>query len=287
MQQGPGFYRRRVGDAVVTVLSDGWLDGSTDIVVGIDDAEKHAVMARHFRKPGPLRLALNSFLIAHNGRLAMVDAGGGPNFNPGTGKAAANLRAAGHTADEIDTVLITHLHPDHILGLLDDAGAARYPNATLRVHAAEHAHWHSDAAKAATPEPFQVFFDAARNVCAAYAGRVALHEDGEVFPGVTALPLPGHTPGHTGYHVRGEEDLLIWGDIFHIPELQARHPQTQIVFDVNPELAAKTRTATLARVAEQRQLVAGMHLCFPAFSHLRADSAGYSLVPELWLAEVF
>jgi glyoxylase-like metal-dependent hydrolase (beta-lactamase superfamily II) len=286
MRQGPGFYRRRVGDAVVTALSDGWLDGSTDIVVGIDEAEKASVMGRHFRNVGPLRLALNSFLIAREGRLALVDAGGGPNFNPATGKVAGNLAAAGHAPGEIDTVLITHLHPDHVLGLLDDAGGARYPNATLRMHAAEHAHWHSDAAKAATPEPFQPFFDVARNVCAAYARRVSLHEDGEVFPGVSAVPLPGHTPGHSGYRVAGEEDLLIWGDIFHIPELQARHPDTRIVFDVDPERAAATRGATLRSAADKRLLVAGMHLCFPAFSHVREESAGYALVPELWLADL-
>ncbi len=286
MQQGPGFYRRVIGDSVVTALSDGWLDGSTDIVIGIDQAEKEAVMARNFRQAGPLRLALNGFVISQGGRTALVDAGGGPNFNPGTGKLAANLAAAGHAPESIDTILITHLHPDHVLGLLDDKGAARFPNATLKVHAKEHAHWHNDAAKAATPAHFQGFFDVARNVVAAYAPRVELVDDNEVFPGVVAVPLPGHTPGHTGYRVAGEQGLLIWGDIFHIPELQLRHPDTSIMFDVLPDLAKETRIATLKTVSAGRQLVAGMHLHFPTFSHVREESAGYALVPEMWVAEV-
>jgi glyoxylase-like metal-dependent hydrolase (beta-lactamase superfamily II) len=281
MQQAACFYRRSLGETLVTTLSDGYLDGSTDIVQGITRERKSEIMRGTFRDLSPLRLALNGFLVQRNDRLALVDAGGAA-MNPGTGKLLGRLRAAGHTPDEIDTVLISHLHPDHILGLVNSEGKPAYPKARIHVHEVEHAHWHSDAAKEACPEPFRMFFDMARTICAAYPGRVETFSGGEVFPGVTSVALPGHTPGHSGYQVNDSENLLIWGDIFHVPELQVRHPECSIVFDVNPELAVRTRRDTLARAAAERLLVAGMHLNFPAFAHVAQEADGFALVPEAW-----
>ena len=281
MDQVPSFYRRSLGQTVVTALSDGYLDGTTDIVQGITEARKAEIMRATFRQGTPLPISLNGFAIERNGRLGLVDSGGA-GMNPGTGRLIGRLRAAGYAPEDVDTVMITHLHPDHILGLLDAEGNKAFPNARLVVHAAEQRYWHDDGAVEACPEPFRVFFGMARNVCAAYAGKVETHNGDEVFPGVTGVHLPGHTPGHSGYQVTDTETLLIWGDIFHIPELQVRHPECTIVFDVDGQLAVQTRKATLARVAAERLLVAGMHVGFPGFAHVHQDETGFTLVPEMW-----
>jgi glyoxylase-like metal-dependent hydrolase (beta-lactamase superfamily II) len=107
---------------------------------------------------------------------------------------------------------------------------------------------------------------------------------GEVFPGITALPAPGHTPGHTMYLVSSAgESVLIWGDIVHVPELQIPHPDITIAFDVDPENAIASRKRTLEMVASEKLLIAGMHLHFPAFSRLVKRDGSHVLLPEAWV----
>ena len=201
-----------------------------------------------------------------------------------------NLRAAGCAPEAIDTVLITHLHPDHVGGAANAAGQAAFPNATLRVHQADIDFWVTSDMRERVPEPARVFFDMARAGVAAYAqsGRLQPFTGGEVFPDVRAVPLPGHTPGHSGYELAGEgETLLIWGDVFHVPEVQARHPDATLgPFDVDQAQAAATRAAVLKRAVEEKLLVAGMHLHFPAFSHVVARDTGYGVLPEMWQPEL-
>lgn len=104
-----------------------------------------------------------------------------------------------------------------------------------------------------------------------------------LMPGVTAVPLPGHTPGHTGYLVEsGGASLLIWGDIVHVQELQVPRPEVTMAVDVDPAQAVATRRAILDRVATERLGIAGMHLHFPAFAHVIPDHGGYRLLPEPW-----
>jgi glyoxylase-like metal-dependent hydrolase (beta-lactamase superfamily II) len=106
----------------------------------------------------------------------------------------------------------------------------------------------------------------------------------EVFPGVTSMPLPGHTPGHSGYMIAsGGESLLIWGDIIHVPEVQVARPEVTMVFDTDPQQAAATRKRVFDMVATDRQLVAGMHVHFPGFAHVvKQADGGYLLLPEPW-----
>ena len=105
----------------------------------------------------------------------------------------------------------------------------------------------------------------------------------EVFPGVTSVPLHGHTPGHSGYMISsGNESLLIWGDIVHVPDIQIPRPEVTIEFDTDPHAAAATRKRLLDQVTTDRQLVAGMHMHFPGFAHVTRDDDGYRMVPEPW-----
>ncbi|MDB5374427.1 MAG: Glyoxylase, beta-lactamase superfamily, partial [Belnapia sp.] len=219
-QQVAAVYHRRVGDITITAIGDGHLDGSMAVIQNIP-AEEAAQLLRDAFRPVPRRTAVNTFLIRSAGRTALVDTGCGPAMAATGGKLFANLAAAGVDPASIDTVLLTHMHPDHSNGLAD-GDRALFPNAELVMHAAELAHWHDDAAMARADETGRLRnFQAARDQAAPYRLRTRTFTGGEVFPGVTAMPFPGHTPGHSGYLLAsGKDSLLIWGDIIHVPEIQ-------------------------------------------------------------------
>ena len=201
-------------------------------------------------------------------------------------EAAQSLAAARVLPTEIDMVFLTHMHPDHSNALADADGQARFPNATLALHEAELAYWIDDAQVTISEQTGRgvPYFATTRRQMAPYHARMRPFRSGEVFPGLTAVPLPGHTPGHTGYLVAsGSESLLIWGDIVHVPELQIPRPEVTIQIDVDPEQAEVARRGILDRVASDRQLVAGMHLHFPGYAHVIQEASGlHRLVPEAW-----
>lgn len=277
-QQVPSAYRTRAGAAVVTVVSDGYLNGSLELLSGLAPGEGEQLMAAAFRPPAP-RIGINTFAVHTGGRLALIDTGAGPAL-PTSGRLPANLAAAGHDPAEVDTVLLTHLHIDHALGLLDATGGRAFPNAELWVDEVELAFWQDDAAEAAAPERMKQAFATARRSIAPYLDRLHTFRDGEeVFPGVAATALPGHTPGHSGFRLDG---LLIWGDVTHVPEVQLARPEVGIAFDADPAQAIATRKRVLDMAATDRLRIAGMHLHFPGIGHIERRGAGYALVPESW-----
>lgn len=283
IRQVPGVYHRRVGDVVVTALLDGQISGSLAVVRGIAEAEAAALLEEAGR-PLPRLSSINAFLVRRNGRTALIDTGSGAAMGASAGKLQQSLAAAGVDAASVDTVLLTHMHPDHSNGLADGAGAALFPNAELVLHAAEYEHWHDDAAMArAAPAARTSGFEAARAQAAPYRGRIRLHEGGAVWPGVTAVPMPGHTPGHSGYRIDdGDARLLVWGDIVHIPEVQVPRPEATVVYDLDPAMAAATRRLVFDMVATERLPVAGMHMHFPGFLRLRRKNGEFVLLPEFW-----
>jgi glyoxylase-like metal-dependent hydrolase (beta-lactamase superfamily II) len=288
-EQVPGVYHVRVGDIVVTAISDGYLDGTLDVLRNISEDEARRILADNFRPAR--RTAVNAFLIYSAGRLALMETGSGTYMQPTAGKVLANVRAAGVDPAEIDTVLLTHMHPDHSAGLTDrTTGRPNYPNAALVMHENEPAHWFDDANMArGTEREKALFFAAGREQTTPYRDRWRLFKaEGEVFPGVTAVPRPGHTPGHTTYMVSsGPAQLLIWGDTVHVPEVQTARPEVCVDFDTDPDMAAVSRRHVFDMAATDRLFVTGMHLHFPGFSHLVRSGTGYRLIPAaLWATEV-
>jgi glyoxylase-like metal-dependent hydrolase (beta-lactamase superfamily II) len=278
------YYHRRIGDIVVTALSDGYLDGTVDVLQNISSDNAHGLLDAQFR-PGR-RTSVNCYLIYAAGRLALIETGSGDYLLPTAGKLQQNLKAAGIDPADIDTVILTHMHPDHSAGLTDPkTGRKFFPNAELVVHENEPKHWQDDAAMSRAAERAKkLYFQCAReqmapyhNVTRTFTGAV------EVFPGVTSMPLHGHTPGHSGYMVSsGKDSLLIWGDIIHVPEIQVPRPEVTIEFDTDPHQAAATRKRTFDMVVTDRQLIAGMHVHFPGFAHLVRDGDSYRMLPEHW-----
>ena len=281
--QIPGVYHRKIGDIVVTTISDGYLDGTLEVMRNVDIEKARQLLTDAFRPAR--RTSVNTFLIHSKGRIAIVDTGSGNYLQPTAGFVQRNLAMAGIDPKSIDTVLLTHMHPDHSAGLTDmGTGQRNYPNAELVMHANEPAHWFDDTRMAQGNErEKKLFFQAGREQVAPYKDRWRLFTQGEVFPGVTAIPRPGHTPGHTTYMVSsGKEQLLIWGDTVHVPEVQTARPEVCMDFDTDKDMAAASRRKVFDMAATGRLLVTGMHLHFPCFSRLVRDGGGYRLIPAAW-----
>ncbi len=281
--QIPGFYHRRIGDILVTVLSDGTLARDHQMMLNVpaDEGQKFLDGAH---RPNFL-LSINAFLVYSGDRLALVETGSGTYLGSEAGHLMRNLIAAGVSPSDIDTILLTHMHPDHSAGLTDRAtGNPYYSNAELVVHENEPRHWFDDGAMSrATEREKDYMFQQARDQTAPYLDRMRTFTDGDVFPGVTAIPCPGHTPGHTSYLIEsGGERLLIWGDTVHMPEVQVPRPEVSMVVDMDPSGAEASRRRTFDMVAQERMLVTGMHLHFPGFGHIDRDGASYRFIPEIW-----
>jgi glyoxylase-like metal-dependent hydrolase (beta-lactamase superfamily II) len=270
---------KAIGEFTVTSVSDGVLYSNHDVILGIDRAQIERLTGISYGQPLPLDV--NCFLIRHRGRLMLSDAGSGHTMGPTLGKLPDNLRALGVEPAAIDTILLTHLHPDHSLGLVDPAGRAVFANAELVVHEREAAFWLDRVERPDDSERVQRNTKAQRMVTAPYRDRMRRVADGEIMPGVTAMLAPGHTPGHTNWLIRsGADRLLIWGDIVHLASVQMARPDATLVFDVDPETARATRERVLGFAASERLAVAGAHLPFPGFGRLAPAGSGFSYRPD-------
>ncbi len=281
--QVPGIYLKAVGGAVVTALADGFLALDPADLQGADAQAKSAALADAFLPDAPVDTAVNAYVVRVGGRTVVVDSGAGAAFGPTAGDFAALIAADGLDPATVDAVVLTHLHPDHVNGLMRD-GAALFPNAALVLHEAERAFWTDDANFAGADGMTRNFVAMARAGLDAHAGRIEPMRDGaEVVPGLTLVHLPGHTPGHCGLRLSDSDaQLLLWGDIVHIGAVQFALPQVTIPFDVDQPQAAATRTRVLDMVAGDRLEFAGSHIAFPSFGRAVRAGSGYRFLPSRW-----
>jgi glyoxylase-like metal-dependent hydrolase (beta-lactamase superfamily II) len=261
---------RQVGEFTVTAVSDGVLYSNHDVVLGIDKEDSARLTGVPYGQPLPLDV--NSFLIRLRDKLILSDAGTGQGLQPvqkNLGKLPDNLRAIGVDPSAIDVVALTHLHSDHSMGLLDEAGRKVFPNAELMLHEVEAAFWLDRALQPGDSERIVNNSKKQRELIAPYRDRIRRVKDGEVLPGITAMLRPGHTPGHTNWLIHsGGERLLIWGDIVHLASVQLARPEARLIYDVDTDLAARTRAEVLEWAARKKLVVAGAHLGFPGFGRV-------------------
>jgi glyoxylase-like metal-dependent hydrolase (beta-lactamase superfamily II) len=270
---------RTIGAIRVTTVSDGVLNSTLNNFLGVAPAE--AARMSGFPVAGPVPLAVNTFLLEFDGRRVLVDAGTGSTMGPTLGKLPDNLRTLGVPPDTIDVVLLTHIHPDHSNGLVDDEGRPNFPNADVIVHADDLRFWVEREPEATDNEFRQRNMNAARRAFAPYRDRVRAITAGEPLPGISAQPQPGHTLGHTGWLLSsGNDALLIWGDIVHVTGVQFARPDAALTFDLDPDAARRSRSRVFDWVATDRIRVAGAHLDLPAFGYVQRDGAGYRFEPE-------
>lgn len=261
--------RLQLGDFTITALRDGQMALSAPFLMQQDNAYRAA--------PDPLPLDINGFLISRADRHVLVDTGCGSKLGTTVNHLARELAAVGVAPEDIAAVLCTHIHPDHTNGLIDHDGQARFPNAQIYVHQSEIDYWLDEANASRAPAGMKIQFEWARDAFRPYAGRVTPFSGGPLIDAVEAVPLYGHTPGHSGFHLDagGGRQLLIWGDVVHHLESQAPHPEVTVVADMDQSAARETRWTLFDRLASDETMFAGMHVGSPMFGRLHRDGDGY------------
>ncbi|NLS00039.1 MBL fold metallo-hydrolase [Rhizobium sp. P38BS-XIX] len=270
------FPSQQIGDLTITAISDGYLAAGLDLLSNIAPGDASR-MQQNAGIANNTEIHINCYLVRGGGRTILIDAGAG-GFRQWGGRLESNLGLAGIEPYQIDAILLTHAHPDHVGGLAKTSGEATFPNAELVVHNRELAFWRDDGNLSRATERARGGFLVARRAFDAYRDRLRIVEAGEVLRGITAMPLPGHTAGHTGYRLEsGGRNLLVWGDIVHFPQIQIPRPDVSIAFDHDASLAASTRARLLDLVSADQLSIAGMHLGELGFAHVARKGETYAV----------
>jgi glyoxylase-like metal-dependent hydrolase (beta-lactamase superfamily II) len=281
----PGWHRARIGDVEVTALLDGAMQGNNDFIRNFfpdsSPEEIAPLRERAFRVDQGLHQPVGAYLLNTGRNLVMIDCGGHSSFIPTTGRTLESLRAAGYTPDQVDTVLLTHIHPEHALGLSFDGTTRNFPNAEVVVSDADHAFWTDPAMESRVPQGPR-FIEAARRAIRPYANgirRFDARREVEVLPGIVSMPAPGHTPGHVSFRITSQnQSMLIWGDIAHQTVIQLARPRWRVGVDVDRDAGVESRVRTLTFLAEERMLTGGVHVPWPGFGRVIREGDGFAWV---------
>ena len=278
----PGYYRMMLGEFEVTALSDGTVSLPVDkLLTNTRPGQVDRALARAALKV-PVETSVNGYLINTGAKLVLVDTGAAGLFGPTLGNLAANLKAAGYQPEQVDAVLITHAHPDHVGGLMAGDKLA-FPNATVHIDQHDVDFWLSQANLDKAPDDSKGFFKGAMASLNPYlaAGKLKpFNGDTDLLPGIKAHASPGHTEGHSTYIVESQgQKLVLWGDLMHGAAVQFAAPSVTIQFDTDSKRAAAERKKAYAEAARQGYWVAAAHLSFPGLGHLRSEGKGYVFVP--------
>jgi glyoxylase-like metal-dependent hydrolase (beta-lactamase superfamily II) len=281
-QQAYGINRRRIGDVVVTLINDGFQDFSFDILSDNITANEAKALLRAANLPPIPRMSVNVYVVQDGYRTILID-GGDANSQRTGGRLHYALSAANIDASQIDAILLTHAHPDHVGGLAAHNATPLFPNSELILHPDELQFWRNDENFRNMSEDMHGARSLALNTFNAYQSATRTATSGEIFSGITIQPLPGHTPGHSGYLIAsGKDSVLIWGDIVHWPDIQIPRPEVTLAFDIDRSQAAETRMRLVDRVATDNILIGGMHLNFPGFIRIYRDANRYAIHEERW-----
>jgi glyoxylase-like metal-dependent hydrolase (beta-lactamase superfamily II) len=282
--QAPAYYRLMVGDFEVTALSDGTVKLPMLKLLTNSKPEKLAAALKAGFLKETVETSVNTYLINTGSKLVLIDTGAAGLFGPTLGNIVSNMKAAGYQPEQVDEIYITHMHADHVGGLMAGTALA-FPNAVLRIDQADTDFWLSVEKMNAAPEGAKGFFQGAMASVNPYvaAGKLKTFSGGtELVPGIRSQATHGHTPGHSAYIVESKgERLELWGDLMHVAAVQFENPSVTIQFDTDSKAAAAVRKAAYAQAAKSGSLIGLTHVAFPGLGHLRAapGGKGYVWVP--------
>ena len=283
--QAPAYFRYRVGDMQVTAVNDGMAYRSLDgFVPNAPPGALQQAMADNFLPADRFPITFTTLVVNTGGKLVLIDTGNGDLGAPTSGTWMTNFRAAGFDPANVDVLLFSHFHGDHINGARLKDGTARFPQAEIMVPAAEWDFWTSDDKRASAPDGIKGTFDNVRRVFGPVAANVTRYGwDKEVLPGITSIQAAGHTPGHTCFAlVSGTGKLMVMSDTTNNTQIFARNPDWSGVFDQDADMARATRRRMLDLAATERMQVSFYHAPFPATGHIVRAGNGYDLVPLMW-----
>ncbi len=284
--QGPGVYRYKLGDYQLTALYDGiwYLPIDDKFMRNASGTEVNDALAAAFLPPSVLPISFTALLVNIGRKLVLIDTGTAGQITDSAGFMNANLAAAGIKPGAIDTIVISHFHPDHIDGIKTKDGDKVFPKAEILVPEPEWTFWMDDANMGRATGAVHKYFLNARRIFKDISKEVRRFKPGdEVAPGIVSIPAYGHTPGHTAFAIHSDnQSILAMSDTVRNPYLFARHPDWQPIFDMDGPQAVMARRAMLDRAAADRMLVEAYHFPFPACGHMVKTTTGYELVPVEW-----
>lgn len=285
-----GVYRFEVGSFKVSTISDGLLKlpPLPTYAPTADPKEVEQVMVERFWSPDELSLYFNALYIDTGAHKVLIDTGAGVELGSGLAKLTQNLGSIGVHPQDIDTVIITHAHPDHVGGIVASNGQLTFPNARYYISEAEWQFWTApaiDLSPLKIPDQFkQGITAAARKHLGAIANKVNhFQPNQEIIPGITAIAATGHTPGQSALRITsGNAQLIVAADVFFNEAFDLEHPKWQTGFDLNPQQAVTTRRRLLDQIVDNRTMVIAYHMPFPALGHVRSRGDHYEWEPILW-----
>jgi glyoxylase-like metal-dependent hydrolase (beta-lactamase superfamily II) len=284
----PSRYALQVGDIDVLVISDGVLPiTAVTLATNAESADLAGWLDDMFLPPEVLDWPLNVVVVRSGGRTILIDAGLGiefPDF-PRAGQLAPRLEAAGIAPASVTDVVLTHLHMDHVGGLLTDGLRSRLsPDVRIHVASAEAEFWESpDFSRTAMPQPVpDVLRRVASQFLDEYRGQLRPFEtEFEVAPGVLVSRTGGHTPGHSVVRLASRGDRLTFaGDAVFAPGFD--NPEWHNGFEHDPEEAARVRVRLLRELAATREALVATHLPFPSVCHVAVAGDVFRCVPAVW-----
>ena len=283
--QAPGFYRYRIGEIEVTAVNDGYVDRAVaGFVKNAPLPEVEHFMQEIHQPAGQVRVPYTAMILRTGGKTVLIDAGMGDLGGPTQGRLVSNLKAAGFDPGEIDVVVISHFHGDHINGIRLRSGDLVFPKAEIMVPAAEYAYFMDDARMAAAPDAQKGLFAVPRRALGTLAKSVTqFAADNEILPGVTSVAAYGHTPGHTTFAIHsGNQRMLMMVDVTNHTSVFLRNPDWHVLFDMDAEAAAKTRRRMAEMSISERMQVAFYHAPFPSTGFIEKAGNGFRLEPVQW-----
>ncbi|WP_151980026.1 MBL fold metallo-hydrolase [Acinetobacter guerrae] len=286
-KQVAGFYQYQAGNVQITALLDGTNFMSPTLFKDIPQKQVHEILKKYYAdQEKGVQTSVNAFLVNTGKSLVLVDSGAASCFGAHLGSVLSNLKASGYKPEQVDSILLTHLHPDHVCGISKD-GKANFPNATVYVSQDEANYWLDSKQAEKIPQAKRAgYLGTVEKIKAALAPyqtkqQFKTFKIGDDIQGFKVISTSGHTPGHFSYELKTQNETVVFiGDIVHSHTVQFDRPETAIEYDIDAKQAVQTRLKQFANFAKNGQTIAAPHLPFPGIGHIySADGKSYQWIP--------